>query len=265
MNYLEKLNKSVEYIKEKIDGQPDIAIILGSGLGDLAERIEDKTIIPYEDIPYFPESTVVGHKGRLIYGLLGNKKVIAMQGRFHFYEGYDIQDVVLPTRVMIGLGIKVLLVTNAAGGVDTSFNPGDLMLITDHINFTGANPLIGRNYDELGPRFVDMSTVYDKELQEKTKEAAGQLGIDLKTGHYMWMTGPNYETSLEVRMGRMLGASAVGMSTVPEVLVAAHQGVKVLGISCITNMAAGVLDEVLDHEDVIETSNKAKENLKVWL
>jgi len=262
MDYIERLRESINYIESKISEKPEIAIILGSGLGGLGDKIDNKTIIKYEDIPNFPESTVVGHAGQLVYGELANKKVIAMQGRFHFYEGYDIQDVVLPTRVMLGLGVKNLIVTNAAGGVDTGYVPGNLMLITDHINFTGVNPLIGRNYDELGPRFVDMSQVYDRELLNIARETAKDLKIDLKEGAYMWMTGPNYETATEVRMARTLGASAVGMSTVPEVLVAAHQGVPVLGISCITNMAAGILDEALNHEEVIETSNMAREKFE---
>lgn len=262
MDYIERLRESINYIESKISEKPEIAIILGSGLGGLGDKIDNKTIIKYEDIPNFPESTVVGHAGQLVYGELANKKVIAMQGRFHFYEGYDIQDVVLPTRVMLGLGVKNLIVTNAAGGVDTGYVPGNLMLITDHINFTGVNPLIGRNYDELGPRFVDMSQVYDRELLNIARETAKDLKIDLKEGAYMWMTGPNYETATEVRMARALGASAVGMSTVPEVLVAAHQGVPVLGISCITNMAAGILDEALNHEEVIETSNMAREKFE---
>lgn len=262
MDYIERLNESIAYIKSRLEARPEIAIILGSGLGGLGDKIEDRIIIKYEDIPNFPESTVVGHAGQLVYGSLGGKKVIAMQGRFHFYEGYEIGEVVLPTRVMLGLGVENLIVTNAAGGVDTSYIPGDLMMITDHINFTGVNPLMGKNYEDLGPRFVDMSQVYDKKVLDLTRKCAGDLDIDLKEGVYMWMTGPNYETATEVKMARILGASAVGMSTVPEVLVAAHQGVSILGISCITNMAAGILDEALNHEEVIETSNKAKEKFE---
>jgi len=258
MNYLDKVKISVDYIEEKYSGDLDIAIVLGSGLGGLGERIENAIEIPYEDIPGFPLSTVEGHKGQLIIGKLGGKNIIAMQGRFHYYEGYPLDQVVFPIRVILSLGIETLIVTNAAGGVDESFVPGDLMLIEDHINFTGRNPLIGKNLDELGPRFVDMTNAYDKKLMKLAIKTAEDLDIQLKKGVYMWFTGPTYETPSEVRLARTLGASAVGMSTVPEVIVARHENVKVLGISCITNMAAGILDKPLNHEEVIETSLMVK-------
>lgn len=259
---MEKIKKAAEYINSKIKNKPEIALVLGSGLGDLAEEIENPVYINYSDIPGFPESTVVGHKGRLVLGQLSGKEVVAMQGRFHFYEGYPIQEVVFPTRVLGYLGIETLIVTNAAGGVDTSFDVGDLMIIEDHINFAGQNPLIGANYDELGPRFPDMSSAYDEEYIELAEEVGKDLGLNLRKGVYMWWTGPTYETPTEVRMARTLGASAVGMSTVPEVIVARHQGVKVLGISCITNMASGVLEEKLSHEDVVETSKRVKKDFQ---
>ncbi|MCR2042639.1 purine-nucleoside phosphorylase [Anaerosalibacter massiliensis] len=258
MNFLEKINQSGEYILSKVDYKPSIGIILGSGLGELAEKIENKTIIKYDEIPNFPISTVEGHKGRLILGDLENKKVVAMQGRFHFYEGYPLEDVTFPIRVMKSMGIETIIVTNAAGGINEKFSPGDLMLITDHINFTGKNPLMGKNIDELGLRFLDMTSAYDENLISIAKKSSKTLGINLKEGVYMWFTGPTYETPAEVKLARILGADAVGMSTVPEVIIARHGGMKVLGISCITNMAAGILDKPLNHEEVVETSEKVK-------
>lgn len=262
MNYIDKINKSVNYIKGICETTPSIGLILGSGLGSLAETIEDPVIIKYRDIPNFPLSTVEGHEGQLIIGNLGGKNVIAMQGRFHYYEGYPLSEVIFPIRVILSLGIENLIVTNAAGGVNEDFQPGDLMIINDHINFTGQNPLIGENLDDLGPRFVDMSKPYDESLIQLAKNVGNDLDIPLKEGVYMWFTGPTYETSAEVKMARMLGANAVGMSTVPEVIVAAHEGVKVLGISCITNMAAGILDQPLNHEEVIETSLMVKDKFE---
>ncbi|CCQ93192.1 purine nucleoside phosphorylase [[Clostridium] ultunense Esp] len=262
MDYMNKMKESIKFIKSKTKETPSIGLVLGSGLGSLGEKIENPMVIDYKDIPNFPMSTVEGHKGQLILGQLGNKKVIAMQGRFHYYEGYPLKDVVFPIRVMIGLGIENLIVTNAAGGVDEDFCPGDLMIIKDHINFTGQNPLIGQNFDDLGPRFVDMTRAYDERLMSIAKKAGEDLGISLKEGVYMWFTGPTYETPAEIKLARTLGASAVGMSTVPEVIVAAHQGIKVLGISCITNMAAGILDQPLKHEEVIETSLMVKDKFE---
>ena len=262
MNYMEKINESVNYIKGKCRKKPSIGLILGSGLGSLGEKIENPITINYKDIPNFPVSTVEGHKGQLIIGTLGGKNVIAMQGRFHYYEGYPLSEVVFPVRVMIELGIENLIVTNAAGGVNESFSPGDLMIISDHINFTGQNPLIGKNYNELGPRFVDMTRVYDKGLIALAKDVGKKLNIPLQEGVYMWLTGPTYETPSEVKLARILGASAVGMSTVPEVIAASHQNIRVLGISCITNMAAGILDKPLNHEEVIETSLMVKEKFE---
>ncbi|MDF2820293.1 MAG: purine nucleoside phosphorylase [Clostridiales bacterium] len=259
---MERIKNAANFIKSKLGEVPEIAIILGSGLNNLAELFENKTIIDYKDIPGFPVSTVAGHKGRFIVGELAGKKVMAMQGRFHYYEGNTMEDVVLPVRVMKVLGIKNLIVTNAAGAVNTSFRAGNLMLITDHINMLGTNPLIGKNYDEFGPRFPDMSDSYNKKDRLMVKEIAKGLGVDLKEGVYCAMTGPCYETPAEVRMARIIGADAVGMSTVPEVIVANHAGIKVIGISCLTNMAAGILDQPLCHEEVMEASNMASTNFE---
>ncbi len=265
MNYIKKVKEAVDFIVSKTDYLPKIGLVLGSGLGSLADKIQNPIIIKYDEIPGFPKSTVEGHAGQLVIGELSNKIVVAMQGRFHFYEGYNLKDVTFPIRVMLQLGIESLIVTNAAGGVNTEFIPGDLMIINDHINFSGQNPLIGENLKEFGPRFVDMSKAYNREYIKIAKKTGEKLGLNLKDGVYMWFTGPTYETPAEVKLARNLGADAVGMSTVPEVIVANHQGIKVLGISCITNMAAGILDQPLNHEEVIETSMKVKDNFEKLL
>jgi len=249
--------QSAEYIQSKLKVTPEIGLILGSGLGILADEIEDAVAIPYSEIPNFPVSTVHGHAGQLVIGQLSGKTVIAMQGRFHHYEGYTMDKVTFPVRVMKLLGVEKLIVTNAAGGVNKEFTPGDLMLITDHINMMG-NPLIGANDDRFGPRFPDMSTAYDKEFQQMARTVAADLNIAIQEGVYLGLTGPTYETPAEIRMIRTLGGDAVGMSTVPEVIVANHSSMRVLGISCITNMAAGILDQPLNHEEVIETTEKVK-------
>lgn len=254
----ENAKKSAEFIKERIKDTPEIGLILGSGLGVLGEEIEEATIIPYGDIPSFPTSTVQGHAGQLVIGKLSGRTVVAMQGRFHYYEGYTMEKVTFPVRVMKLLGIEKIIVTNAAGGVNENFTPGNLMLITDHINFMGNHPLFGANDDRFGPRFPDMSQAYDREFQAYAKKTAEEIGIELKEGVYMGFSGPTYETPAEVRMARILGGDAVGMSTVPEVIVANHSNIRVLGISCITNMAAGILDQPLNHEEVIETTEKVK-------
>lgn len=259
MSLSEKIVEAAEYIKNYLPDVPEIAIILGSGLGILADEVEDKIEIPYNSIPNFPVSTVAGHAGKFVFGKVSGKKVLMMNGRFHFYEGYDLKEVTMPIRVFSLLGIKKLIVTNAAGGVNTGFKPGDLMIIKDHVNFSMANPLIGRNLDEFGPRFPDMSNPYNNEFIDLAKKVAKENNIDVVEGVYFMMTGPNYETPAEIRAIRKLGADAVGMSTVPEVIVANHCGIKVLGISCITNMAAGILDQPLNHEEVIETSMMVRE------
>lgn len=257
----EKIQQTAAFIQEKGVGEVEFGLILGSGLGELAEEIQEPVIISYNEIPHFPISTVVGHAGQLVYGTLAGKKVLAMQGRFHFYEGNPMETVTYPVRVMAALGIHSVVVTNAAGGVNEQFTPGNLMLITDHINFMGTNPLIGPNDEAMGPRFPDMSAAYSKEYQAKAREIAQKLSLDLKEGVYMGFTGPTYETPAEIRMARAMGADAVGMSTVPEVIVAVHNGLKVLGISCITNLAAG-MQANLNHAEVVETTERVKEDFK---
>lgn len=254
-----KLDKTVAYLKDMRKDVPEIAIILGSGLGSLADFIEDRQEIPYAEIPNFPRTTVPGHEGKLIFGRIGSRKVMAMKGRFHYYEGHEVGVVVYPVRVFGMMGIKNLIVTNAAGGVNTGFAPGDLMLIKDHISFFVENPLRGENLDELGPRFPDMSAAYDRSLQKMAMDCAQRFGIDLKCGVYAYCKGPSFETPAEIRALRTLGADAVGMSTVPEVIAARHMGMRVLGISCITNMAAGILDQPLTHEEVMETGKKVEQ------
>lgn len=258
MDLLNKIKLASDYILKNSKYKPEIGLILGSGLGSLADSIENPEFYPYEELPNFPVSTVEGHEGRLVIGMLNGKCVVAMQGRFHYYEGYNFDEVTFPVRVMKLLGINKIIVTNACGSVNENYKAGDLMIITDHINFSGNNPLIGKNLDEMGPRFPDLSNAYDKDLINKAKEIANNLNIDIKTGVYMMFTGPSYETPAEIRMARVIGADAVGMSTVPEVIVAAHCGIKVLGVSCLTNMAAGILDQPLSHEEVMETSTKVK-------
>lgn len=256
------LNRAVDYIKTRVqDFKPEIGIILGSGLGELAD--EYCTIaIPYSEIPGFEASTVSGHKGQLVFAEINGKRVVMMQGRFHFYEGHSIQKVVFPVKVMKKLGVETLIVTNAAGGVNPEFKPSDLMIITDHINYMGVNPLIGKNDDTMGDRFPDMSEVYTTKYIELAKDIAVELEIDLQQGVYMALTGPSYETPAEVRMARVIGADAVGMSTVPEAVVASWAGMKVIGLSCICNSAAGVSTVGLSHADVIDAANKAKTKFK---
>lgn len=251
--------KASEFLKYTITEPAKIGLILGSGLGILAEEFENPIYLDYSNIPGFPKSTVEGHKGRFVYGEYANKKVLAMQGRFHYYEGIYIKDIVLPIRVMREIGIKTIIITNAAGGINTNYKPGDLMIIEDHINQSGINPLRGANNDEIGPRFPDMSYAYDPALRALAKELGKGLGIDLKSGVYAMMQGPSFETPAEIRMLRTLGADAVGMSTVPEVITAVHAGIKVLGISCISNMAAGILDQALTHDEVIATADMIKD------
>ncbi len=236
-------------------GQPKIAIILGSGLGPLTSQVQIDVEIPYKSIPHFPVSTAPGHIGRLIFGKLVDKDVILLDGRFHFYEGYDGHDIAVVLRTLKMLGISYLLQTNAAGGINKAFKAGDFMLITDHINLSGTNPLIGKNNSDFGPRFPDMSECYDPVLQQNARKAAQELSIDLKEGVYIWFMGPSYETPAEIRMARVLGADAVGMSTVPETILAVHAGLKVLAISVISNLAAGVSDAKLDENEVLVTAN----------
>ena len=252
----EQVQEAATYVRERIGEEPRIGIILGSGLGGIAEVIEDKHVIPYGEIPHFVCSTAPGHKGQFVAGRFGGKPVICMQGRLHFYEGHALSDIIFPVRVMKLLGVRSMIVTNAAGGVNTDFQVGDLMLIEDHINFMGTNPLIGPNDAEFGPRFCDMSYTYTPSLRRAAEEAAEKLGISLRRGVYLGCTGPSYETPAEIRAFRTLGADAVGMSTVPEAIAASHCGLKVLAFSLITNMAAGILDQPLSEEEVIEIGSR---------
>ncbi|MEX2104043.1 MAG: purine-nucleoside phosphorylase, partial [Bacilli bacterium] len=239
--------------------------ILGSGLGVLADEISNPTKIPYNEIPYFPVSTVEGHAGQLVIGKLEDNDVVAMKGRFHYYEGYSLEMVTFPIRVMKALGVETIIVTNAAGGINTQFQGGDLMLISDHINFMFQNPLMGPNDAAMGIRFPDMSQAYDHHLRVLAQSIANQLHIPVQEGVYVGMTGPTYETPSEVRMIRKLGGDAVGMSTVPEVIVARHAGMRVLGISCISNMAAGILEQPLTHSEVMETTERVKQTFLTFV
>lgn len=260
-NLLEKLQEAAQYIESKIGTKPvEIGMVLGSGLGSLAESIENPVFVPYKEIPFFPVSTVPGHKGRLVVGELEGKRVLCMQGRFHYYEGYGMDEVVFPIQVMHTLGIGNLLLTNAAGCVNEAWKPGDLMLISDHIKIMADNPLRGPNADQLGDRFFDMSNAYDKTLREVARTCAAKLGIGLREGVYQLFTGPSFETPAEVRFARMCGADAVGMSTVPEAIAASHMRMKVMGISCLTNMAAGILSQPLNHQEVLETGQRVKQS-----
>ncbi len=271
----EKAIQAAEFIRSKMNGELRTAIVLGSGLGAFADEIENAVRIPYEQIPHFAHSTVEGHAGQLVLGDIDGISVAVQQGRFHYYEGYDMEQVMFPMRVFSVLGVNKVIITNAAGSASTEMTPGSLMLISDHLNCMGVNPLRGKNDERFGPRFPDMSEVYDREFQRiATEEAAGlakerfETGKDKKLvdflhrGTYCALSGPTYETPAEVRLYRLLGADAVGMSTVPEAIAARHQGMKVLGISCITNFAAGMTDEPINHEEVMETGAKVAEVFK---
>lgn len=258
---LKKAMESVEYINSKINGEKaEIAIILGSGLGPLAEEVENPIEIPYSEIPNFPSSSVVGHKNKLIFGTINNKKVLVMQGRFHYYEGNDITTVAFPIKVFALLNIKKLIVSNAAGGLNTNFKIGDLMLIKDHINISGMSPLRGKNYDEFGERFPSMTNAYSPELIKLAKNVANEQNINLIEGVYAFMPGPQYETKAEIKMLSILGADAVGMSTVPEVISASHSKIEVLGISCITNLCFSSTPPT--HEEVMQTAKDVEEKFK---
>lgn len=256
---IDMIKEAADFIRSKTKTAPKVGLILGSGLGVLADHLLDAVSIAYSEIPYFPVSTVEGHAGELMIGGLNGTPVVLMKGRFHMYEGYGPELTAFPVRVMKELGVSALLVTNAAGGINTSFNPGDLMLISDHINLTGTNPLVGPNDNALGSRFPDMSQAYSRRLRELARTTAKQQGISLQEGVYAGLLGPTYETPAEIRMLRTLGGDAVGMSTVSEVIVARHAGIEVLGISCISNMAAGILDQPLSHDEVMETTNRVRE------
>ena len=256
------LEKWVRAVREVTDFTPEIGIVLGSGLGGFARLVDRKAEVSYDSLPGFPVSTVAGHAGKLIFGYVRSVPVVVMQGRVHYYEGYSMEQVVAPIRLMGLLGAEKLLLTNAAGGVNTSFTPGDLMLITDHISAFVPSPLRGENPQELGPRFPDMSRVYDKEMGRAVLEAGEKLGESLQQGVYLQWQGPNYETPAEIRMFRTLGADAVGMSTVCEAIAARHMGLRVCAVSCITNMACGILPQPLSHEEVQQTANRVKDKFQ---
>jgi purine-nucleoside phosphorylase len=255
---IDSINEAVEFIRSRSSIQPEVGIVLGSGLGNVVDALDVETAIPYSDIPGARASTVMGHSGKLVLGRAGSLPVAVMQGRVHFYEGYSMDEVLFLARVVGRLGIRKLIVTNAAGGVNTAYTPGDLMLISDHINFMGMNPLRGPNIEALGARFPDMSEAYPASLRDLAKEVGKEIGLTLQEGVYLALSGPTYETPAEIRAFRVLGADAVGMSTVPEVIAMSHMGIPVLGISCITNMAAGILKQKLHHQEVMDTTARVQ-------
>ena len=265
-NVLDRVLGCAQAIQEKTDFIPRTALILGSGLGGFGELLQVESVVEYSQIPGFPVSTVPGHQGRFLFGYVEQEPVVVMQGRVHYYEGYSMEDVVLPTRVMAQLGAKRLVLTNAAGGIGSQLEAGDLMLLTDHIASFVPSPLVGSNEDQLGPRFPDMTEVYSVRLREKALAAAAKLGISLKQGVYLQTTGPQYETPAEIRMFRTLGADAVGMSTACEAMVARHLGMEICGISCVTNLAAGLSDKALSHQEVQETADRVAKQFQglVW-
>jgi purine-nucleoside phosphorylase len=258
LQYFEKVDETANWLREKVTAAPDVAIVLGSGLGDFGETLAGRTELPYGDIPNWPASTVVGHAGTLVIGMVGGRRVAALSGRVHYYEGHDFRTVTFAIRVMGRLGVRTVILTNAAGGINLAFKPGTLMLLDDHINLMGGNPLIGPNDDRFGPRFPDMTMVYAARLRTIAGETARARGLALAHGVYVALHGPSYETPAEIRYLRTIGADAVGMSTVPEAIVARHMGLEVLGISCITNPAAGVLPQPLVHDEVMEVARRVR-------
>jgi purine-nucleoside phosphorylase len=255
---LEAINNAVSFVRSKSQIEPQVGIVLGSGLGNVVDAVDIETTIPYAEIPGAKAATVIGHSGRMVLGRAGKLPVVILSGRMHFYEGYEMSEVMLLSRVIGRLGIKKLIVTNAAGGINTSFKPGDLMVISDHINLMGVNPLRGPNIDDIGLRFPDMTEAYPQELRNVAKDAGRKLGQKLQEGVYLALSGPTYETPAEIRAFRILGADAVGMSTVPEVIAMSHMNIPVVGISCITNMAAGILKQKLTHVEVMETTARVQ-------
>lgn len=258
LSHFDQVDEAASVIKARCGALPDTAIVLGSGLGDFADTLLDAIATPYADLPHWPASGVVGHAGRLVVGTVAGRRVAALSGRAHYYEGHDLAAVVFGTRVMARLGVRQIVLTNAAGGINTSFRQGGLMIIDDHINLLGSNPLLGPNDERFGPRFPDMSEVYSARLRAVADEAAKARGVTVTHGVYLAVHGPSYETPAEIRFFRGIGADAVGMSTVPEAIAARHMGVEVLGISCITNMAAGVLPQPLQHDEVMETARRVR-------
>ena len=259
----EKIKQASDYILSKISKQYQVGIVLGSGLGGFDETINTHTVVEYKDIPYFPQSTVPGHKGRFVFGDINGVNVMLMSGRFHYYEGYSMQDIAVPIRVMKLLGIEKLILSNATGGINPDFRAGDFMLIRDHIKFFSDSPMRSKNDDAFGERFFDMSNAYNKDLRELAKRCATEKGIALQEGVYAFMSGPNFETPAEIKMLGILGADVVGMSTVPEVLTAVHCGIQVLGLSCVTNLAAGISKTKLTHQEVMEAGKLANEKFSI--
>lgn len=263
--FYDRVKESADYIRSKADAGADVALILGSGLGRIVDIMENRKTVPYGDIPNFPKSSVAGHEGNLVFGNIGSTRVMALQGRFHYYEGFTMKEVAYPVYVMKLLGIGEMIVTNACGGINESFRPGDLMIIDDFINSVSDNPLIGANDERFGKRFPDMSEPYSRELREAAEKAARDLGIEAKHGVYAFFQGPCYETAAEIRMFKTVGSDAVGMSTVPETIAANYMGIKTLGIACITNMATGLCKEKHSHEEVVAVANKSSEKLCMWI
>jgi len=259
MGYYDEVAAAATFLRSRLGVVPEVAIVLGSGLGEFADRVADATVIPYGEIPNWPPSAVVGHAGKLVAGNVSGKKVAVLAGRAHFYEGHDLRVATFAIRVLGLLGVKTLLLTNAAGGINTSFESGALMVIDDHINLFGTNPLMGPNEDRFGPRFPDMTEAYSRRLRAVADQAAAGSGVKVAHGIYAALHGPSYETPAEIRYLRSIGADAVGMSTAPETIVARHMGIEVLAISCITNMAAGVLDQPLNHAEVMATAARVKD------
>jgi purine-nucleoside phosphorylase len=260
MGEYERIQEAAAFISDRCQGVPEIGVVLGSGLGGFTAQVAKKTVIEYADIPHFKKVSVAGHAGRLMLGKIGAVPVAILQGRYHYYEGHDISDVVFPVRVLSKLGVKSLLLTNAAGGIGKGLQPGDLMIIRDHINLMGINPLRGANDERLGPRFPDMNQVYDKSFQKMLAATMKEIGLSVHKGVYAGVSGPSYETPAEIRMLAVLGADAVGMSTVPEAICACHSGLRVAGISCITNLAAGLSARPLSHREVIETAERVQDD-----
>jgi purine-nucleoside phosphorylase len=258
MDYYDQVNEAANAVRARLRDLPVIAVVLGSGLGEFANALGDAQSIPYEQLPHWPTSRVIGHEGRLVVGTVRGRKIAALSGRCHVYEGHDLRTVTFATRVLGVLGVKTLILTNAAGGVNTGFSQGALMVIDDHLNLIGSNPLVGANDERFGPRFPDMTEVYSSRLRAAADHAARAIGLPLPHGVYVALLGPSYETPAEIRFLRTIGADAVGMSTVPEAIVARHMGMDVLGLSCITNMAAGVLPQPLDHGEVMETARRVR-------
>ena len=260
MTYFDQVHEAAEFLERRLGRVPDVAVVLGSGLGAFAEGLAEATSVPYPEIPHWPASRVVGHAGKLVAGVSKRRSVLALSGRVHFYEGHDLGTVTFAMRVLGHAGVRTVIVTNAAGGINERFTSGALMLIDDHINLLGTNPLIGPNDDRFGRRFPDMSGIYSRRLRTLAAEVAQSLGLPLEHGVYIAVTGPSYETPAEIRAFRVMGADAVGMSTVPEAIVARHMGIEVLGISCISNMAAGILPQQLTEEEVIETTGRVRQS-----